>query len=189
MQVESTGRVAGGPEEFASFYARHADQLLVWFARRVLDAEVALDLTSETFAQAFVSRARYRGGSEREAAGWLYGIARHQLSRYLRRGRAETRALRRLGLEVPTLGEDDVARVERMADLDELRRQIGPRLERLSAEQRRALQLRVVDELPYPQVAERLGVSEVSARARVSRALRALAKSFEQPTQAMEESQ
>jgi len=45
----------------------------------------------------------------------------------------------------------------------------------LPAEQREALQLRVVDELDYPTVADRLGVSEVAARARVSRALRALA--------------
>jgi RNA polymerase sigma-70 factor (ECF subfamily) len=37
------------------------------------------------------------------------------------------------------------------------------------------VRLRVVDELPYPDVAARLGISEQAARARVSRALRALA--------------
>ena len=34
--------------------------------------------------------------------------------------------------------------------------------------------MRVVDDLPYEEVARRLGVSEPTARARVSRGLRAL---------------
>lgn len=161
------------------FYALHADQLLIWFTRRVFDGEVALDLTSETFAQAYVSAGRFRGNGQREAAAWLYGIARHQLGRYQRRGRAETKAMRRLGLEVPTLGDEDLQRLERKAELSDLRRRMAPRLDRLSAEQRQALQLRIVDELPYPQVANRLGVNEAAARARVSRALKALANAFD----------
>ena len=44
----------------------------------------------------------------------------------------------------------------------------------LSFDQREALELRIVKELPYPEVAIALGVSEQTARARVSRALRAL---------------
>jgi RNA polymerase sigma-70 factor (ECF subfamily) len=37
----------------------------------------------------------------------------------------------------------------------------------------------VLDELPYPQIAERLGVSEQTVRARVSRGLRALAAALD----------
>ena len=37
------------------------------------------------------------------------------------------------------------------------------------------MRLRVVDELGYPAIATRLGISEQAARARVSRGLRALA--------------
>jgi RNA polymerase sigma-70 factor (ECF subfamily) len=37
-----------------------------------------------------------------------------------------------------------------------------------------AIELRIVRELPYPEVAAELGVSEQTARARVSRGLRAL---------------
>ena len=48
-------------------------------------------------------------------------------------------------------------------------------LAELGPEQREAVRLRVVDELGYPAVAARLGVSEQTARARVSRGLRALA--------------
>jgi RNA polymerase sigma-70 factor (ECF subfamily) len=49
----------------------------------------------------------------------------------------------------------------------------------LSGDQREALRLRVIDELPYPQIAETPGVSEQTARARVSRGLRRLADAVE----------
>jgi hypothetical protein len=49
-------------------------------ARRTLDPEVALDLTAETFAEAFEHRHRLRGSTEREALGWLWAIADHQLA-------------------------------------------------------------------------------------------------------------
>jgi RNA polymerase sigma-70 factor (ECF subfamily) len=62
-----------------------------------------------------------------------------------------------------------------------LRQALGVELASLGADQREALQLRVVDELPYIVVAQRLGVSEATARARVSRGLRALARALDQP--------
>ena len=49
----------------------------------------------------------------------------------------------------------------------------------LPSEQRRAVELRVIDECGYADVALRLGVSEQTARARVSRGLRALALRLE----------
>jgi hypothetical protein len=44
----------------------------------------------------------------------------------------------------------------------------------LRAQQREALWMHVVEELPYPEVSTALGLSEPAARARVSRGLRAL---------------
>jgi DNA-directed RNA polymerase specialized sigma24 family protein len=32
---------------------------------------------AETFAQAYASRANYRGRSDDDAAAWVFGIARH----------------------------------------------------------------------------------------------------------------
>ena len=49
-------------------------------------------------------------------------------------------------------------------------------LESLPAGQRHALELRVVDELPYERVAEALDCSETAARLRVMRALGKLAR-------------
>lgn len=141
-----------------------------------------MDLTAETFAQAYVSRRRFRSGEEREACAWVQVIANRQLARYFRKGRAERRALERLGLEVPQLSSDDLARVTELAGLADLRAAVRRGLMCLSERQREALELRVVEERSYRDVAERLGVSEQTARARVSRGLKALAKAIDRDT-------
>ena len=88
--------------------------------------------------------------------------------------------MQRLGILLPSLHEDDVAAIDERAGLGELRAALGVELARLSAEQREALRLRVVEERSYAEVALVLGVSEQAVRARVSRGLRALAGALEQ---------
>lgn len=159
-----------------ALYARHSDALLRYFARRTADPEAALDLWAETFAQVLASARRYRGNSRDEEAGWLYAIARNQLSAYLRKGYAEQRMVTKLGIERPPIDDALLADVHRRAGLDDLRTELAAALATLPDDTRHAVALRVVDELPYPQVAERLAITEVAARARVSRGLQRLAQ-------------
>ena len=163
------------PSDFEAFVAEHAESLLVFFTRRTFDVEVARDLTAETFAEAYRTRRKFRGSGGPEAGGWLYGIARHKLSRFVRRGIAEQTALRRLAIRVPQFTDADYERIVELASLADLRSIVAEEFARLSADQRQAVQLRVVEELPYPEVAARLQISEQTARARVSRGLRQLA--------------
>jgi RNA polymerase sigma-70 factor (ECF subfamily) len=163
----------------ADLYERHAQRLLLFLARRTYDAEAALDLTAETFAQAYLRRGRFRGETEDDAVAWLYGIARKQLAMFFRRGSAERRALARLGVERPELTPEEHARIESLAELADLRQAVAAGLERLSGEQRRAVELRVVEERSYAQVAAALDITEQAARARVSRGLRALAAALD----------
>jgi RNA polymerase sigma-70 factor (ECF subfamily) len=74
---------------------------------------------------------------------------------------------------------DDLAEIEAAAGLAPLRRALARELSALGDAQREAIELRVVQELPYAEVALRLGVNEQTARARVSRGLRALAGALE----------
>jgi RNA polymerase sigma factor (sigma-70 family) len=166
-------------ERFSAFYGENAGDLLVFFARRVLDPDVALELTAETLASAFLSRRRFRGSSSGEARSWLYGIARHQLSRFFERGATERRAIERLGIRMPTMAADEQQRVEELADIEPLREVVRSALAGVAADQRDAIRLRVVDERSYSEVAGALGISEPTARARVSRGLRSLARALE----------
>jgi RNA polymerase sigma factor (sigma-70 family) len=165
--------------DFDELYRGESERVLLFFARRTFDAETAVDLTAETFAAAYLGWRGLRGGSREERQAWLYTIARRRLSRYLRRGRVERRALRRLGIQTPSVHEDDLALIEERAGLAQLRAALSGELARLSAEQRQALELRVVQERPYAEVARDLGISELAARARVSRGLRALGRALD----------
>ncbi len=111
-----------------ALYARHRDALLVFLVRRTADTEVALDLWAETFAQAVASRRRYRGTTEAEAAAWLYTIAKRQLALYYRRGKAEQRAMAKLGLERPPASDALIAEIEQRAGLEDVRRELGEAL-------------------------------------------------------------
>lgn len=163
------------PELFTRFYRLTAEGVLTFTARRVPDPELALDLVAESFARAFVKRRAYRGSTDAEALAWLYIIVRHEIADYYRRARVEQRAMKRLGLQAPVAGPDDLERIEQLADLAGRRKVIRGLVETLPERQAVAVWLRIVQELPYAEVAQRLGISEPGARTRVARGLRALA--------------
>ena len=159
--------------DLRALYGDHRDELLAFFARRTADPEVALDLLAETFAQAVASQHRFRLGGD--PVGWLYGIAKKQLALFYRRGRIEQAALKRLGIEREPASPEVLAEVARRAGLDELRGELQAAMAGLSASTRDAVRLRVLEELSYRDLADRLGISEGAARVRVSRGLAALA--------------
>jgi RNA polymerase sigma-70 factor, ECF subfamily len=162
-EVLLTGRDPAGFEEF---YVRHVDGLLGFFARRTRDPDLAADLTAETFAAALASRARYRpvAGS---ASAWLFGIAIKKLADAQRRGYAERRARRRLGMERIELTDADVARIEALGEEPAA----SVLVERLAPDQRDAVRARVVDERSYADIASYQHVTEAVVRQRVSRGL------------------
>ena len=150
---------------FEEFYVRHVDTLLGFFARRTGDAEMAADLTSETFAAALAGRRRYdpRAGA---AVAWLFGIASRKLADAQRRGYAERRMCKRLGLERIELTDEDIERIESLAGSAE-----QALLEGLPSAQRDAVRAHVLEDRDYADIAVELDTSEAVVRKRVSRGL------------------
>lgn len=158
------------PHAFRELYDRWAERLLAYFYRRVLDAEVAADLLAETFAVAYERRGRFKDVG-RPGGAWLYGIAAKELSHWFRKQEVEKRALRRLGIAVPPLDDDSIARIEALADADEHKAALAAALQQMSGTERDAVHLRVVGDLGYDEIAARLNCSEGAARVRVHRGL------------------
>jgi RNA polymerase sigma factor (sigma-70 family) len=163
----------GGADGFATFYRRNVPWVLRFCARRTRDPEVAADLTAEVFAAALLAVRRYR--RERGTArNWLLGIAIHKLANLERDGAVERRARQRLGIDVYALSASD------RADFDELLAGVDadePALELLGslpADQLVVVRARVIDGRSYSEVASSLGISEATARKRVSRGLAAI---------------
>jgi RNA polymerase sigma factor (sigma-70 family) len=159
----------GGADGFALFYRRHVDAILRYYARSTRDSEVAADLTAEAFAAALEAKRRFRPGGP-PAAAWLFGIASNKLADYRRRGYAEDRARRRLGMERIEPTDEDLRWIDGLAGDTE----VVALIEELPTEQRRAVTARVVDEQGYADIAEDLHISPAGARKRVSRGLAAL---------------
>lgn len=162
------------PEAFGELYDRYAPVVLRFFVVRTACAQTAADLAAETFAVALQIRDKYepaRGSPK----SWLMGIAVNQLRHYLRRGRVSARAVRRLGMRLQW-EESDLAEVERYIDTASLQTAVRQQLDRLRPALREALELRVIQQLPYAEVAARLGCSQGAARVRVARALEFLGR-------------
>ena len=155
--------------DFERFYRRHVEDLLGFFARRTRDPELAADLTAETFAAALASRRRYRPQAG-AASAWLFGIAMHKLTDAQRRGYAERRARRRMGMERLALDDQDYARIDSLAEAAGA----TALLELLAPEQRDAIRAHVIEERGYREIAESLHISETVVRKRVSRGLAAV---------------
>ena len=155
-------------ESFELFYCHQVDRLLAYFARRTRDAELAAELTAETFAAALAGRRGYRRSSG-EAGAWLYGIAARKLADAQRRGYAEQRARRRMGMERLDLNDGDIARIERLADVS-----VSSMVEVLPLDQRVAITAHVADGQGYDELAREMHTSEAVVRKRVSRGLAAL---------------
>ena len=158
------------PAAFRAFYDAWCTQVLGYFQRRVHDPELALELTTETFAIAFEKRSRFRWMGKSPGA-WLFGIAKRVLFRHLRHREVEGRAVQRLGIRLPRVDDDSNRRIEELLDGAALRAAVRDALESCRPADREILQLHIVDELGYPEVAAVLGCTVNNARVRVHRAL------------------
>jgi RNA polymerase sigma-70 factor (ECF subfamily) len=154
---------------FRILYDRHAARIHAFHLRRSRDTGAAVELTAETFAQAWLSRDRYTDHGEGTIAPWLFGIARHVVAASVRRRSLDRAALDRLRLELePTTVEID------SSWLDGLDADITAALAELPDGQRRAIELRVLADRAYDDVGRELDCTPEAARVRVHRGLFAI---------------
>ena len=167
------------PEAFGEFYRRYVRHMIALFWHRTRDRDVVSDLVAETFATALENIERFNAakGSPRQ---WLYGIANNQLKKYWRRQSVSEEIRRRLKLETPTTPTSGWNQIEAFEDeLDNER--LLKALDRVPARSRQAVKMRVVEQLEYTEIAERLRCSPKSARDLVFRGLKRLRTEFKRP--------
>ena len=154
---------------FRVLYDRHAARVLAFLERRTRDHAAAIELTAETFAQAWLSRERYTDHLEGTIAPWLFGIARHVLAASVRERAIEHAARDRLRIQP----EPSVSAVDPVW-LDGLDEDLAAALAELPDGQRRAIELRVLADGAYEDVARQLEITPLAARVRVHRGLGAI---------------
>jgi RNA polymerase sigma-70 factor (ECF subfamily) len=164
---------ASDPEAFRELYDRYAGPVHGFFLRRTGDHEAALDLTAETFAEAWRSRHRFEDRRDGSIGPWLFGIARNVLTHSARDRRLRREASAALQLQVSSTVVPDESW------LDGLDADVEAALAALPASQRRAVELRVMADRSYHEVADALACTPTAARIRVSRGLTTLRTSLQ----------
>jgi RNA polymerase sigma factor (sigma-70 family) len=168
----------GDATAFRELYERYAETVFGYHLRRSHDPTAAHDLTAETFAQAWLSRQRFRDEAGGSAGPWIFGIARHVLAASVRRNALERTACERLGI-VGVLERAGGANPPEESWLDG----VDDMLAELPETQRAAIRLRVIDDLSYHRVAEELDTTSQAARVRVHRGLATLRHRFSATTE------
>lgn len=162
-------------EAFGVFYDRHEVAVLSYFLRRTSCPHTSADLMAETFAQALRSAPKYKEAKGQPRA-WLFGIAHHQLTRFLRHKAVSETSLRRLGIARVTLDDAALEQVDHLIDRSAHLNAIAEELPKLPTNLSEAVRLRFAEDLSFEEVGRQLGCSPGAARVRVSRALSKLAE-------------
>jgi RNA polymerase sigma factor (sigma-70 family) len=167
LDAELAAAAPADAQAFGELYRRHERMVVGYFLHWSRSAELAADLTAETFAAALASINSF-SADRGDFRAWLFGIAHHVLARSLERGRVEDEARRRLGI-TPVLVDDET--LDRIDSLASLNGAVLKLLDELPPATRDAVMGRVVEEREYLELARSLKCSQSVVRQRVRRGL------------------
>ena len=154
----------GDLEAFEDLFRRHQGEVYGWIMRIVRDPGVAEDLTVETFWRIYRAHARF--DPARGFGPWARRIATNAALDHLKSARLETELPD--DLPAPMLPDPGISW--------ELRRKTAGAFQRLPPKLRIAATLALIEEQPYKEIAEALGIPTAAVKLRVFRALRLLRK-------------
>jgi RNA polymerase sigma-70 factor (ECF subfamily) len=166
--------VGGDQAAFEALFREHQREVYAWIVRLVRDPAAAEDLTIETFWRIYRSRARF--DPSRSFGAWARRIAVNVAIDHLNRAGADRARFAPLedadGAAGPA--RPAASRTAAPAADRDARRSIVRAFLNLPATLRVTARLALVDERPYQEIAELLGVSVGAVKSRVFRATRLL---------------
>ena len=157
----------GDLDAFEALFRRHQREVYGWIVRIVRDPAAADDLTVETFWRIYRAHARF--DPARSFGAWARRIATNAALDHLKTAKLETD----LPDNLPTSPSPDPGISE------EIRRKTARAFSRLSPKLQVAATLALIEEQPYEEIAEALGISTGAVKVRVFRALRFLRKELQ----------
>lgn len=169
---------AGDQAAYTELLKRYQPQVQAVCLKMVHNRETARDLTQETFVKAFGALGTF--DRTYTFSTWLYKIARNTCIDHFRRSKLET-----FSLDAPIRtrdGEMDrdfpspIHTPERYLLLKEKGRLIAEAIDSLPGKYREVIHLRHTQELPYEEIAGKLGVPLGTVKARLFRARELLKK-------------
>ncbi|WP_017576964.1 RNA polymerase sigma factor [Nocardiopsis kunsanensis] len=156
---------AGDESALRALYERHSAPMLRLLRRLTSDAGAAEELLQESWLAVWRSAATFRGQSS--VRGWLLGVTRRQAHNRLRRIEPVRVALHAEEVPEPAdPGADVEADVLASAGQHRILEAIGA----LPLRHREVAALALVEELPYTDIAESLGIPVGTVKSRMAKA-------------------
>jgi RNA polymerase sigma-70 factor (ECF subfamily) len=154
----------GDLDAFEALFRQHQNKVFRWIMQVVRDRGAAEDLTVETFWRVYRAHARF--DPKREFGAWVRRIAMNAALDYLKTMRRETGLAGDLAM--PWAVDPGVSQ--------EMRRKMEEAFRRLPAKLQITAALALIEERPYREISEALGISLGAVKLRVHRAVRLLRK-------------
>src|SRR5215472_6149367 len=145
--------------DIESLYERYAGDVRRFALYLCGDVVMADEITSDTFMRAWMAADRIRQPTVR---GYLFTIARNAYTDLLRRAARHTQ----LDENMPDTRISAQTQMEQSAEV----RAVLAALQQLPEMERTVLLMRTLDEMPYEEIAETLGISVVTAKVKDHRA-------------------
>jgi RNA polymerase sigma factor (sigma-70 family) len=163
QQTELLEQFARGDlDAFETLFRQFQGEVFRWVVRIVRDPSAAEDLTVESFWRIYRARARF--DAKRSFGAWARKIATNAALDHIKASRQETALLEDSAAVVPA--DPGVQR-----DIRERTRQA---FSQLPGKLRVTATLALIEERPYKEIADSLGISEGAVKTRVFRAQRLL---------------
>src|SRR6266568_128616 len=157
----------GDLDAFEALFRGHQSEVYGWIVRIVRDPAAAEDLTVETFWRIYRAHARF--DPTRSFGAWARRIATNAALDHLKAAQLESCLPD--SLPTPPLPDPGIS--------EEIRRKTARAFSRLPPNLRVAATLALIEEQPYKEIADTLGISTGAVKVRVFRALRFLRKELQ----------
>lgn len=159
---------SGCNESFSILVERHLSWIDAMIRRKVRDKHLAEDITQAVFI--ILARKAKQLNSETVLSAWLFRVARFAIRDAIKQQMRHDRRVQRVAeQQIGRLPTSAPAESSSRVDLDDA-------LACLTETDRLVILLRFYEEMSMAQVAASLGITEISAKQRVSRALKRLRK-------------
>jgi RNA polymerase sigma-70 factor, ECF subfamily len=160
------------PKAFRVLYERYYKSIFRFVLHRVGDKELTADITSQVFLKALqkLQQFQFKGFP---FSSWLYRIAVNECNDFFRKSKRHRLVV--LEEEHAELLYEEMFGNEM---LNELKARLPLVMERLDIEEIQYIELRFLEERPFKEVAEIIGVSENYAKVKTYRVLDKMKKMF-----------
>lgn len=178
MDETLIARCQSDPEAFGRLYDMYYQPIFGFMYNRTGNAELAKDLTSETFFQALKNIHKYKPRAGATFKSWLFAIAVAQVGNYYR---SRSKYLEVTTDEAPEIiGREDFRpdiayqmgedAVELQADIHRLRQMMN----KLNQRQQTILTLRYFSHMTVPEISSTIGMKQGTVKSHIHRALKKL---------------